>query len=117
MINSILTNHYAQLTDLSLAARSSRRIIAQAIEQGLKDDHLKQSYLTLCLCTQEYCRATNLSVNRFGLDEFETIQIYYNRLVIEHPDQNLMIVAIHEIRPILEKVGGSIRSIISAEEL
>jgi hypothetical protein len=116
-MNSTLKNRYAQLTDLALVVRSSQRMIGKALKHGLKTPHLTQSYLILALCVKEYCYSTNLAIDRFGSDEFETILAYYHRLVREHPDRNLLIFTLSEVKPILAKVGGDIRSIVSMVEI
>jgi hypothetical protein len=114
---STLTDHYAKLTDLSIAARSSRKIIAKALKHGLKNECLTASYLILILSFKEYSYATDLAVDRFATGEFQIIMLYYNQLAKEHPDRHLLIFALPEIRSIIEEVGGYIRSLVCTEEL
>jgi hypothetical protein len=116
MENSTLINHYAKLTDLSIVARSSHRMIGKAIEHGLINDYLASSYLTLALSFREYSYAIDIPVDRFCLDEFDTVLAYYHRLVCEHPDLQLLIFSLAEVKPILQQVGGLIRSIVLTEE-
>jgi hypothetical protein len=116
-MNSTLSNRYAQLTDLCLVSRSSHHMIGKALEHGVKTTHLTQSYLILCLSFKEYCHATNLVIDQFSCDEFETILRLYQKIVMDYPDQNLLIFSIDEVKEIIAKVGNDIRSIALAEEL
>ena len=118
MINSILIHRYAKLSNLGIVARSSRRMIKKALGYRFGSDWIKiSSYLLLSLCFKEYCHANSLAIDRFGIDEFETIVIYYNRLACDNSDRLLSIFSSAEARLILDEVGGYLRSIVSAEEL
>jgi hypothetical protein len=116
MINSILQTRYGELSDLAIVQRSSHRMIGKAIEHGLKNDYLASSYLTLSLSFREYSYAIDIPVDRFCVDEFETVLAYYRRLVCEHPDRQLLIFSLAEVKPILQQVGGLIRSIVLTKE-
>ncbi len=114
---SISHQKLLKLSNLSIVTRSTRHIIGKALEHGFETTHPTQSYLVLSLCLREYSHTTNLTVDRFGSDEFEVIRRHYNRLAINHPNQNLLIFSIDEVKPIVEKVGSCIRLIILTEEL
>lgn len=111
--NSIRQDYYANLSNLTLVARSSRKAIGTALEVGFAADGVETaSYLILTLCFKEYCHATNLAVRLFGIEEFETISCYYNRLANEHIDRQLLIFSGYEVQPILERVGDCIRLMV-----
>ena len=113
----IYQDYYTHLSNLTLVARSSRRAIGQALEVGFDASQIEtSSYLILSLCFKEYSHATNLAVRLFGSEEFETISRYYNRLATEHPDRHLLMFSDTEVKPILERVGGCIRSIFCRTE-
>ena len=113
ILNSEDRDYYAHLPNLTLVARSSHRTIGTALEVGFATNQIETaSYLLLCLCFQEYCHSTNLAVRFFGTKEFEAISRAYNNLEIEHPDRHLLMFCGAEIKPILERVGASIRSLI-----
>jgi hypothetical protein len=125
ILNSICQNYYAKLSNLTLVARSSRRAIGMALEVGFTADSPKgtlrervetASYLMLSLCFKEYCHTTNLAVRLFGTEEFETISCYYNRLAKEHQDRQLLTFSGQEVQPILDRVGGCIRSMVFGGE-
>jgi hypothetical protein len=117
VLNSIRQDYYAKLSNPTLVARSSRRTIATALEVGFTAERVERSsYLMLSLCFKEYCHATNLAVRLFGIEEFETISCYYNKLANEHIDRQLLIFSGHEVQPILERVGACIRSIFYGNE-
>jgi hypothetical protein len=108
---------YANLTNLSLVARSSRSTIGKALEAGFDASQVEtSSYLVVSLCFKEYCHATSLAIDLLGIEEFETIACYYNRLANEHQDRYLLIFSDTEIKPILERVGACIRSILYGTE-
>jgi hypothetical protein len=112
-----IRDRYANLSNLSLLERSSRRAIGEALDLQLDASPIeKSSYLILSLSFKEYSHATNLAVRLFGTEEFETISDYYNRLATEYPDRHLLIFAGNEIKPILERVGACIRSIYCGTE-
>jgi hypothetical protein len=111
IIASGCQDYYANLSNLTLIARSSQRAIGKALESEFPDSQIETaSYLILSLCFKEYSRSTNLAVRRFGIAEFETISRYHNRLVNEYPDRALLIFSGTEIKPILERIGACIRS-------
>lgn len=111
MLSSIYQDYYAHLSNLTLVSRFSRRAIGKALEIGLDASQIeKSSYLILSLCFKEYSHATNLAVPLFRTEEFETISHYYNRLATEYPDRHLLIFSGQEVQPILERIGGCIRS-------
>jgi hypothetical protein len=115
-LNSIRQDYYANLSNLTLVARSSRKAIGTALEVGFTADGVETaSYLILSLCFKEYCHATNLAVRLFGIEEFETISCYYNRLAKEHLDRQLLMFSGQEVQPILERVGDCIRSMVFSE--
>jgi hypothetical protein len=117
MLNCTCQDYYAHLSNLTLVTRSTRRAISKALEVGLNTSQIEQSsYLILSLRFKEYSEATNLAIRLFGTEEFETISYYYNRLAAEHPDRHLLIFSGQEIQPILERVGGCIRSICGGTE-
>ncbi len=103
----------ARLSNLTLVARASRSIIGKALEIGSETTQIETaSYLVLSLCFKEYCHTKNLTIQLLGIEDFEIISCYYNRLVNEHPDRTLLMFASTEIQPILERVGDRIRSIV-----
>ena len=107
----VYQDYYAHLSNLTLVARSSRRAIGQALEVGLDASQIEiSSYLILSLCFKEYSHATNIAVRLFGTEEFETISHYYNTLATEHCDRHLLMFSGTEVKPILERVGGCLRS-------
>jgi hypothetical protein len=117
ILNSICQNYYAKLSNLTLVARSSRKAIGTALEVGFTANRVETaSYLMLSLCFKEYCHTTNLAVRLFGTEEFETISCYYNRLANEHQDRQLLIFSGQEVQPILDRVGGCIRSMVFSGE-
>jgi hypothetical protein len=117
VLNSIRQDYYANLSNITLVARSSRKAIGMALEVGFTANQVETaSYLILSLCFKEYCHATNLAVRLFGVEEFETISCYYNRLANEHPDRQLLIFSGQEVQPILDRVGGCIRSMVFGGE-
>jgi hypothetical protein len=111
MLNSLRQDYYASLSNLTLVARSSQKAIGTALETGFKASQIEaSSYLILSLCFKEYCHATNLAVRLFGIDEFETIAHYYNRIASEQSERQLLMLAGSEIESILERVGAAIRA-------
>jgi hypothetical protein len=110
MINLSIQHRYANRSNLALVAYSSRKMISQALASELALSQVETaSYLLISLCFKEYCRATSLSIDLFGTEEFEPILGYYQRLAIEHPDSQLLIFSAPEIQPILDLIGGEIR--------
>jgi hypothetical protein len=117
MINSSIQHRYANRSNLALVAYSSRKMISQALASELALSQVETaSYLLISLCFKEYCRATSLSIDLFGAEEFEPILGYYHRLAIEYPDLQLLIFSASEIQSILERIGAGIRSIVFSTE-
>ncbi len=113
MLDTVRQDYYANLTNLCLVTRSSRTIIGKAIEMELDNPVVRTSYLILCLCYKEYCRATNFTDRSLDPDGYETIAHYYNCIASEQSERQLLMLAGSEIEPILELVGAAIRATCS----
>jgi hypothetical protein len=108
---------YANLSNLTLVARSSRSTIGKALESGFDTIQVEtSSYLIVSLCFKEYCHASSLAIDLLGIEAFETIACYYNRLANEHQDRQLLMFSGAEVEIILERVGACIRSISCGTE-
>ena len=112
MLNSYLQERYANLSNLTIVAHSSRTIIGKALAGFAASQVEISSYLVLSLCFKEYFQATSMTIDRLNIDDFEIISCYYNKLTESSLDRHLLIFSTTETKQILERVGGCIRSIV-----
>jgi predicted DNA-binding protein YlxM (UPF0122 family) len=99
------------ITNLALAARSSRRRVKEALQRIGYQEPIFSHYLLAWQCFQEFINSVSLAVHQFQIQHFQSIADRYHELS-ELISTAATTIDAETIRALLEEIGRAIRQLL-----